>query len=309
MITYIIRRFLQFIPTVIGVTLLMFVLLNVLPGNAALMVGGKKDLPPEAIAKLEKKWGLDKPVHIRYLLYIKGLLQGDLGTSFIRDEKVSRIIATRIWPTFQLALAALLISCGLGIPLGFYSALRRGTWIDTATMACAVSWVSIPEFWFGLILMFIFSVILKVLPSSGYGGGALKNLFLPALTLGVAYMALLARITRAAVLEIMSKDYIRTAHAKGLPSSGINFKHIFKNTLILILTTIGLQLGSLMGGTVIVEKLFSWPGIGSLLVDSISLRDTPITLACILLIVFTYMIINLCVDILYCIIDPQIRYD
>lgn len=311
MTAFILRRLLQFIPTVICISFIMFVLLNVLPGNAALMSGGsgKDILDPEVIERLEKKWGLDKPFHIRYLRYMSGLPKGDLGVSFLRGEKVRDIIGDRLWPTLKLALAALAIACAIGIPLGFFSALRQGTWGDTATMIGAVSGVSMPQFWSALLLMYLFSVVLKWLPTFGYGNGSLKHLVLPAVTLGIYYMALLARTTRAAVLEVLTEDYIRTAHAKGLSVLLINGKHVFRNTLVLILTTIGMQFGTLMGETVVVEMVFSWPGIGSLMVDSIYLRDTPVTLGCIMLIILVFMTVNLCVDILYSVVDPRIRYE
>ncbi|NNF98810.1 MAG: ABC transporter permease [Desulfobacteraceae bacterium] len=309
MFAFIIRRILQFIPTVIGISFIMFVLLNVLPGSAALMTGGKEILSPEIVKKLEKKWGLDKPFHVRYLNYMVGLAKGDLGTSFIRGDKVRDIIGNRLWPTLKLAVAALAIACFIGIPLGFYSAVKQGTWVDTVTMVGAVSGVSMPQFWSALLLMYLFSVVLRWLPTFGYGNGDLKNLILPAVTLGIGYMALLARTTRAAVVEVLSQDYIRTAHAKGLSVLFINGKHVFRNTMVLILTTIGMQFGSLMGETVVVETVFSWPGIGSLMVDSIFLRDTPVTQGCIMLIIFVFMSVNLSVDILYSVVDPRIRYD
>jgi peptide/nickel transport system permease protein len=238
MFAYALRRILQFIPTIIGISLIMFLLLNVLPGNAALMAGGKRELDPQLIERLKKKWGLDKPLHIRYLTYMKDLAHGDLGVSFLRHEKVNKLIAPRIWPSFKLAVAAMLIALILGIPLGFYSALRQGTWLDTSSMVAAVSGVSLPQFWLGLLLMLFFSAKLHLFPTSGYGDGDLMHLVLPAVTLGVGYMALLARTTRAAVLEILEEDYIRTARSKGLSELLINRKHVLQNTLILILTTI-----------------------------------------------------------------------
>ena len=308
MFAYALRRILQFIPTIVGISLIMFLLLNVLPGNAALMAGGKRELDPQLIERLKKKWGLDKPLHIRYLTYMKDLAHGDLGVSFLRHEKVNKLIAPRIWPSFKLAVAAMLIALILGIPLGFYSALRQGTWLDTSSMVAAVSGVSLPQFWLGLLLMLFFSAKLHLFPTSGYGDGSLMHLVLPAVTLGVGYMALLARTTRAAVLEILEEDYIRTARSKGLSELLINRKHVLQNTLILILTTAGMQFGSLIGQTVIVEKLFSWPGIGSLLVDSIFLRDVPVTQGCILVIIVVFLVVNLTVDLLYSLIDPRIKY-
>jgi peptide/nickel transport system permease protein len=236
------------------------------------------------------------------------LTQGDLGRSFLRRDPVNRLVLERIVPTLKLAVAAMLIALLLGIPLGFFSALRQGSWLDTASMVGAVSGVSMPQFWLGLLLMYAMAVLLPILPTSGYGNGSLKNLLLPAFTLGVSYMALLARTTRAAVVEIKSADYIRTARAKGLAEMLINRKHVLRNALILVLTTAGLQFGALMGNTVVVEKLFSWPGVGSLLVDSIFQRDIPVTQGCVLLLILSFLVINLAVDLLYALIDPRIEY-
>lgn len=308
MFAYALRRIMQFIPTIVGISLIMFLLLNVLPGNAALMAGGKRELDPQLIERMKKEWGLDKPIHIRYLTYMKDLARGDLGVSFLRHEKVNKLIGPRIWPSFKLAVAAMLIAMILGIPLGFYSALKQGTWLDTSSMVAAVSGVSLPQFWLGLLLMLFFSAKFHLFPTSGYGDGSLMHLVLPAVTLGVGYMALLARTTRAAALEILEEDYIRTARSKGLSELLINRKHVLRNTLVLILTTAGMQFGSLMGQTVIVEKLFSWPGIGSLLVDSIFQRDVPVTQGCILVIIVVFLVVNLTVDLLYSLIDPRIKY-
>ncbi|HSB82072.1 MAG TPA: ABC transporter permease [Candidatus Methylomirabilis sp.] len=310
MFAYIVRRLLQFIPTILAISLITFVLLNVLPGNAALMAAGAQDrgLDAKFVEQMMKRWDLDKPLHVRYWMYLKNLSRGDLGLSFLRREPVGEVILARLWPTLKLALAAMLIAVGLGIPLGFVSALRRGSWLDAISMIGAVSGVSLPQFWLGLLLMFLLSVKLRLLPTSGYGEGGIAHLVLPAITLGVGYMALLARTTRAAVLEILTADFVRTAAAKGLSRLMVNSKHVFRNSLILVLTTAGLQFGSLMGQTVIVEKLFSWPGIGSLLVDTIFQRDIPVVQGCVLLIILIFLVVNLAVDVLYALIDPRIEY-
>jgi ABC-type dipeptide/oligopeptide/nickel transport system permease component len=308
MLAYTLRRLLQFIPTIIAITLLVFVLLNVLPGNAALMAGGKQRLSQEAQERLVKKWGLDQPLHVRYWNYLTGLVRGEMGESYFSREDVGKMLLPRLWPTFKLALSALFIACLLGIPLGFYSALHQGSWVDSVTMVGAVSGVSMPQFWLGLLLMYLFSVKLGVLPTFGYGDGKAVNLILPAVTLGVGYMALLARTTRAAVVEVLTQDYVRTARAKGLKSFLINRKHVFRNTLVLLLTSAGLQFGSLLGETVVVETLFSWPGIGSMLVNSIFYRDIPVTQGCIVVIISAFLLINLIVDLLYAVIDPRIKY-
>jgi len=310
MLRFALRRILQFIPTILAITLILFLLLNILPGDAALMSGDAQDkgVDPRFVEEMKKRWGLDQPVHIRYLTYLKNLAAGDMGLSYLRREKVSGLVASRLWPTLKLALVAMLIAVSIGIPLGFYSALRQGTWLDAFSMVGAVSGVSIPQFWLGLLLMFFLAVKLPFFPVSGYGDGDLKHIVLPAFTLGVGYMALLARTTRAAVVEILTTDYIRTARAKGLSELMVNRKHILRNALILVLTTAGLQFGSLMGHTVVVEKLFSWPGLGSLMVDSIFQRDIPVTQGCVLLIILVFLLVNLAVDLLYAVIDPRVEY-
>ena len=308
MFAYFIRRTLQFIPTIIGVTLIIFLLLNVLPGNAALMAGGRKELTPQAIEELKEKWGLNLPIHVRYAKYMIGLTRGDMGVSYLRDEPVSDVIGARIWPTLRLAIYAMIIAVGIGIPLGFYSAIKQGTWLDSLSMIGAVSGVSFPQFWLGLLLMYFLCVKARLFPVTGYGDGAFINIVLPAITLGLGYMALLARTTRAAVLEILTEDYIRTARSKGISEMLVYNKHVLRNAMILILTTAGLQFGSMIGQTVVIEKLFSWPGIGSLVVDSIFQRDTPVTQGCIVIIIFVFLVVNLLVDLTYSVIDPRIKY-
>ncbi len=310
MLAYAVRRLLQFVPTILAISLIMFFLLNVLPGNAALMAGGAQDRGTDAkyVEEMLKRWDLDKPLHVRYWTYVKNLAQGHLGVSFLRGEDVRRAVLARFWPTLKLALTAMLIAVAVGVPLGFVSALRHGSWLDACSMIGAVSGVSLPQFWLGLLLMFLLSVKLRLLPTSGYGDGSVAHLLLPAVTLGVGYMALLARTTRAAVMEILAADYVRTAAAKGLPRVLINGKHVLRNALILVLTTAGLQFGSLIGQAVIVEKLFSWPGVGSLLVDTIFQRDIPVIQGCILLMIVVFLCVNLAVDLLYALIDPRIEY-
>jgi len=309
MFAYAVRRILQFIPTIVIISIIMFILLNVLPGDAIIMSGNmRRQLDETAAQALRKELGLDQPLHIRYYTYIKGLVRGDLGKSFLRQESVNKAVAPRLWPTLKLAILAMAIAVGVGIPLGFVSALKQGTWMDTASMVGAVSGISVPQFWLGLLLMYLFAVMLRWLPPQGYGEGSFIHLIMPAFTLGVGYMALLARTTRAAVVEVLTQDYIRTARAKGLSELKVNKKHVFRNTMILVLTTAGLQFGSLIGQTVIVEKLFSWPGIGSLLVDSIFQRDIPVTQGCVLIIILVFLVVNLVVDLLYAVIDPRIEY-
>ncbi|MEI2687329.1 MAG: ABC transporter permease [Cypionkella sp.] len=306
--SFAIRRILQFIPTILGITLIMFVLLNLIPGNAALSTAGKLELDPSVIAQMKIDLGLDKPAYIRYFTYLGNLVQGDLGQSYLRRYDVSEVVFARLGATLKLAFSAIGIAVLLGVPLGFFAALKQGTWVDLLSTVIAVVGVSIPQFWLGIVLMYVFAYMVHLLPTSGYGDGALANLVLPAVTLGVGYTALLARITRAAVIEVLSADYIRTARAKGLSEFRISYKHVFRNAFVLILTTAGMLFGSLIGQTVVVERVFSWPGIGSLLVELIFQRDIPVAQGCLLVIVMVFLIVNLIIGLLYNVINSQIDF-
>lgn len=309
MLRFTIRRLLQVIPTILAVAILIFVIFSVIPGSFAssLMADGKTASDPEMIARLNAEFGLDKPVYQRFGEYIGGLAKFDLGTSFRTREPVLSMINARIWASLVLAAAAMGFAMVIGIPLGFIAALRPGSILDTVTMVGAVSGLSLPQFWLGLLLMYFFALTLGWLPSFGYGGGDPKYLILPAIALGVTPLALLARTTRAGVLEIMNEDFIRTAHSKGMSNSRVIRWHLMRNVMVLVVTTIGLQFGSLMGQAVVIEKLFSWPGIGSLLVDSVSIRDIPVVQGTILVIVLWFLLINTFVDIVYALIDPRIK--
>lgn len=309
MLRFTIRRLLQVIPTLLAVALLIFVIFSVIPGSFAssLMADGRTNADPEMIARLNAEFGLDKPLHVRFLDYVTGLMRLDLGDSFRTREPVADVINARIWASLKLSIAAMLFAMVIGIPLGFIAALRPGSLLDSLTMVGAVSGLSMPQFWLGLLLMYTFALILGWLPSFGYGGGDLKYLILPAITLGVTPLALLARTTRAGVLEIMNEDFIRTAHSKGMSNSRVIRWHLTRNVMVLVVTTIGLQFGSMMGQAVVIEKLFSWPGIGSLLVDSVAIRDIPVVQGTILVIVLWFLIINTFVDIVYAAIDPRIK--
>ncbi|GLR84971.1 ABC transporter permease [Bradyrhizobium iriomotense] len=306
MLSFLIRRLLQTIPTVLAVVLLVFVLFSVVPGSIVSTMSDDAD--PQVELRLKKQLGLDDPVYVRFGNYIAQLATGDFGTSFRTREPVTTMIAKRAWPTLQLILTAMAFSVVLGVPLGFVAALRPGGLIDSAAMVLAVSGLSIAKFWLGLVLMYLFALKLGWLPSFGYGDGGLKYLLLPAVTLGVSPMALFARTTRAAVLEIMTADFVRTARSKGMSETRVVKWHVMRNALVIILTTVGLQFGGLMGQAVVVEKLFSWPGIGSLLVDSVLQRDIPAVQGSILVVVLAFLAINLLVDVLYGVIDPRIRY-
>ncbi|WP_426414061.1 ABC transporter permease [Bradyrhizobium ganzhouense] len=306
MLSFLIRRLLQTIPTVLAVVALVFVLFSVVPGSIVSSLSDDAD--PQVELRLKKQLGLDDPVYVRFGAYIAKLATGDFGTSFRTREPVTSMIAKRAWPTLQLIFTAMAFAVLLGVPLGFIAALRPGGLVDSAAMVVAVSGLSIAKFWLGLVLMYLFALKLGWLPSFGYGDGGLKYLLLPAVTLGVSPMALFARTTRAAVLEIMTADFVRTARSKGMSETRVVKWHVMRNALVIILTTVGLQFGGLMGQAVVVEKLFSWPGIGSLLVDSVLQRDIPAVQGSILVVVLAFLAINLLIDVLYGVIDPRIRY-
>jgi len=306
MLSFLIRRLLQTIPTVLAVVLLVFVLFSVVPGSIASTMSDDSD--PQVELRMKKQLGLDQPVYMRFGAYVARLAAGDLGASFRTREPVTTMIAKRAWPTLQLIFASMAFAVLLGVPLGFVAALRPGSLVDTVSMVLAVSGLSVAKFWLGLLLMYLFALRLGWLPSFGYGDGGLKYLILPAVTLGVSPMALLARTTRAAVLEIMTADFVRTARSKGMSETRVVKWHVMRNALVLILTPMGLQFGALMGQAVVVEKLFSWPGIGSLLVDSVLQRDIPAVQGSILVVVLFFLAINLLIDVLYGVIDPRIRY-
>ncbi|MBD9372941.1 ABC transporter permease [Rhizobium sp. ARZ01] len=311
MLRFIIRRVLQIVPTVVAVSLLIFFIFSVVPGSIAssMFANSKGNNDPKLVEKINKEFGLDQPVYVRFGNYMAKLAQFDLGTSFRTRQPVATEINARMWATLKLAFAAMGIAAVIGVPLGFIAALRPGSLLDSVTMIGAISGLSLPQFWVGLICMYVFALTLGWLPSFGYGDGGIRNLILPAITLGVAPLALLARTTRAAVLEVMNADYVRTARSKGMSSFRVVKWHVMRNALVLIITTIGLQFGSMMGQAVVIEKLFSWPGMGSLLIDSVALRDIPVVQGCILVIVLWFLIINTVVDILYAVIDPRISHE
>lgn len=309
MIRFTIRRILQMIPTIIAVALLIFFIFSIVPGSfvSGLMADGRNAADPAYMEQLNREFGLDKPMYHRFFAYLGDLARFDLGTSFRSRQPVWDVISERIGASLVLAAAAMVFAMVIGVPLGFLAALKPGSILDTSTMIGAVSGLSLPQFWLGLLMMYFFSLQLGWFPSFGYGGGDLKHLVLPAITLGVTPLALLARTTRAGVLDVMSADYIRTAQSKGMSNRRVVQWHVARNVMVLVVTTIGLQFGSMMGQAVVIEKLFSWPGVGSLLVDSVALRDLPVVQGTILVIVLWFLIINTAVDIIYAAIDPRIK--
>mgnify|MGYP006292597119 FL=1 len=311
MITFFTRRFLQFIPTLLAVTLIVFVLLSVLPGDAAFFraAGVKRgEMNEEAVERLREEWGLNDPIYVRYFNFLKGLVRGDLGDSFRTGESMSAVLASRLPVTLKLVGFSILLAVVGGLSLGFLAAVYKGTSIDLVSMIIAITGISIPEFWSGMMLLLLVGVYWNLLPAGGYDG-TLMSLILPAVTLGFRYMALIARITRSSMLDIMNKDYVRTARSKGLVERVVRSKHVFRNALIPILTIVGLESGWILANTVIIEKVFSLPGIGQLLVISVYSRDIPAEQAGIMVIVLGFLTLNLLVDLTYGFLDPRIRYD
>lgn len=303
------RRLLQSVVTLLVAVLLVFVMFSVIPGTFANAIGGeKRQISAEVKEKLRAELHLDEPVVERFGHYVSGLVRGDLGNSFAMRRPVADILSERLIASLRLAVAAISFAVIIGVPMGFLAAARKGTWIDATVMMLAISGLSVPGFWFGLLAMYFFALELRWLPTIGYGSGDISHLILPAMTLGIAPLALIARTTRAAVLQVMSEDYIRTARSKGASEPRVVLRHMARNAFVLILTTIGLQFGSMLGGSVIVENLFSWPGIGALLTQSVAQRDVPLVQGCVLLIIFFFLVINTLVDLAYILIDPRIRY-
>jgi len=310
MTTYITRRVLEVVPMLLVVAIIVFFLLNIMPGDVALLKGsGRTGSNPELIARIQAKWGLNDPLPIRFFRYLGNLMKGDLGYSIMRDQPTVNLLKTRILPTSRLVLFSIFIAVITGIPLGFTAALKMGSPLDTIITTLAVSVKSFPQFWLGLILMYFLGVRLKLLPTMGYGDGDLIHLLLPGICLGAPYAALIARTTRGATLDIIHEDFIRTARSKGLSEWVVSCKHILRNSILPVITVIGLQLGSLLAGTVVIERVFILPGIGTLLVDSMYARDIPVVQAIVMLIAIAFAVMNLLVDVSYVYLDPRIKYE
>ncbi len=311
MLTYISRRLMMLAIVVLGVTIMTFVLMNVAPGDPAEMVAmaryGLENLTVEQVENIRISEGLDAPVWIQYMHWLAHALKGDLGRSLVTGDPVMQEIMVRAPATLILALASLVVSLLIAIPAGIISAARQNTMLDYLARTGALLGASMPNFWLALLLILLFSVTLGWLPVFGYG--EFRHIILPAVTLGTGLAAITTRLTRSSMLEVLEQNYIITARAKGLQEGNIIFHHAFKNAFIPVITIIGLQLGHLLEGTVIVESIFAWPGLGKLLVDSIYARDYAVIQACVLLFAVLFVVINLLVDILYVYIDPRIRYE
>ena len=334
MFRYLIRRLLTVIPVLLGVSILVFGFLRLIPGDPAQVMLGER-ATPENIARVREQLGFNKPVYEQYLIFIGNALRGDLGRSVLRQEPVMQEIIRRFPATIELALSAILVAIVVGIPAGIISAVRRGSIFDAGSMLIALTGVSMPVFWLGLMLVFLFSVVLHLLPTGGRLGASanfstitnfllldsllqanldvffqsLRHLILPALALGSIPMAIIARMTRSAMLEVLSQDYIRTAHSKGLRERTVVVRHALRNAWLPVVTVVGLQVGRLLSGAILTETVFSWPCIGRWLVDAIYARDYPIVQGVTLFIALIFVGVNLIVDLLYAWVDPRVKFD
>lgn len=310
MLAFIIRRGLHLIPVMIGITLITFMLMNVVGGDPIMQLIDERQagLDQSVIDNIKVQWGLDKPLPVQYALFVVNAAKGDLGRSFSSREPVTEAILARLPATIRLGAAALLFAVVMGVGVGVFAAAKRNSWFDAGSMVVALAGVSIPIFWLALLLMYFFAVKHKLLPASGYGDGQLKYLIMPAFALGSGITAVIARITRSAMLNVIRAEYITTARSKGLRESVVIFKHALRNALIPVITIIGIQMGNVLSGAVITETVFNWPGIGRLLVDSINKRDLPMVQGAVVFIAILFAVVNLLVDVAYAAVDPRIRY-
>jgi peptide/nickel transport system permease protein len=331
---YTVRRLFSLIPVLLGMTLVVFAIIHAIPGNPAQVILGQR-ATAEAIENLTRELGLDRPWYIQYFEYLGSLLQGDLGTSLRTRVDISQEIWPYLAATFELTLVAMLIAVVIGVNAGIISAWFSNSWFDYVAMVVALIGVSMPIFWLGLMLQWGFSIELGWLPTTGRNNvrdpvqsitnlylidtllqgrydqftTVLKHLVLPSFALATIPMAIIARMTRATMLEVMKSDYVRTARAKGLAMFWVVYKHSLKNAIIPVLTVIGLQTGLLLGGAILTETIFGWPGVGRYIYDAINYRDYPVIQSGILIIAFIFVIINLIVDLLYVVVDPRIKYN
>lgn len=334
MYRYILRRLLIMIPVLIGVSVVVFFLIRSIPGDPALIMLGEH-ANEEAVARIRVQLGLDKPKVVQFFYFLFNIAKGDFGRSFVTNELVVLEIFKHFPATFELTVCSMIFGSVVGLVLGVTAATYRNSIIDYATTVISVAGISMPIFWLGLMVIILFSIKLPLFPISGrldptiiFRGktglilidslsqgnlnvfkDAIYHLFLPSICLGTIPLASIARMTRSSMLEVLNQDFIRTAKAKGLPSRSVIYVHALRNALIPVVTVIGLQFGSLLGGAVLTETIFAWPGIGRLSIEAINARDYPVIQGCIIFFAFIFVLINLLVDVLYAFIDPRIRYD
>jgi len=334
LLNYIIKRLFALIPVLIGVLILIFLLIHFIPGDPAISMLGEK-ASKEQVAEIRESLGLNEALHIQFFRYVNRLFHLDMGRSILTRNQVLVEISNRFPATVELTIFAMIFAVGIGVPIGILSAINHNSWFDTLCMVGALIGVSMPIFWLGLMLIWLFAVNLGLLPSSSrltigielnnitnlyildsilQGNfkafiDSLKHLILPSIALGSIPMSMIARMTRSSMLEVIKKDYIRTAYAKGLKNRVVIYKHALKNALIPIITVIGLQVGILLGGAILTETIFSWPGLGKFLIDAIYKRDYPTVQGVVLFFSLVFVLVNLFVDLLYTTVDPRIEYN
>ncbi|EFT9425208.1 glutathione ABC transporter permease GsiC [Salmonella enterica] len=305
MLNYVLKRLLGLIPTLLIVAVLVFLFVHLLPGDPARLIAGP-EADAQVIALVRQQLGLDQPLHVQFWHYITHVLQGDFGTSMVSRRPVSEEIASRFLPTLWLTITSMIWAVLFGMAIGIAAAVWRNRWPDRVGMTLAVTGISFPAFALGMLLMQIFSVDLGWLPT--VGADSWQHYILPSLTPGAAVASVMARFTRSSFVDVLSEDYMRTARAKGVSETWVVLKHGLRNAMIPVVTMMGLQFGFLLGGSIVVEKVFNWPGLGRLLVDSVDMRDYPVIQAEVLLFSLEFILINLVVDVLYAAINPAIRY-
>jgi peptide/nickel transport system permease protein len=306
MAAYIVRRLLLLVPVLLGVSLGSFGLLQLVPGDPALILAGQ-EATEDVLAQIRHEYGLDQPLPVQFLVYLRNVVRGNLGISIQSRQPVATLIAQRFPFTLRLAFLAILFSAALGVVAGIIAATRRNSVIDLAALFGSLVGISLPIFWLGLLMILVFSVRLQWLPAGG--SGTLAHLVLPAVVLGAASSAVIARMTRASMLEVLRQDYVRTARAKGVRDRRIVYRHALKNAMIPILTVFGLEFGYNLGGAVLTETVFSLPGLGRLIVEGIFARDYPVVQGAMLIVATTFVVVNLLTDIAYAFFDPRIRYE
>jgi ABC-type dipeptide/oligopeptide/nickel transport system permease component len=310
---FILRRLLVTVPVLLGVSVLAFAIMHVVPGDPVRLIAGP-DAPEDVVDRIRTELGLDRPLHVQYWSFLTRAVQGDLGRSLRSRAPVVDEILDRFPATLELTTVSMIIAVLVGVPLGLVSAVRRASWVDYTAMGVSLSTLSMPVFWFAIVAIWIFSLVLGWFPVSGRGGPVwewegLRHAALPAITLATTSVAIISRLTRSGMLEVLGRDYITTARAKGIAEPLVVGKHALKNALIPVVTVIGLQYGFLLGGAVVTETIFAWPGVGRLAITSILQRDYPVVQGCVLLVAVVFVLINLVVDLLYGLLDPRIRYD
>ena len=333
MARYLVRRLAGTVPVLLLISLLVFLLIHAAPGDPTLLLLGEETNAAE-VARAKERWGLDQPLYVQYLKFLRSAAAGDFGRSFKYTEPVMHVIMSRLPATIELAVFAIIIATALAIPLGVWAGSRPNSWIDNLGTTLGLFGISMPSFWLAIMLILLLAGVLNILPTSGrstYGiagpeqtgfyildsilqknwravWDAVTHIFLPALALGVNMLGILMRVTRSAILEVMNEDYVQTARAKGLREKRVVWRHVARNALIPVITVVGLELGTLLSGSIIVETVFSWPGSGSLLITALNARDYPLVTGLVMTYTAAFVSINLIIDGLYAVVDPRIRY-